>query len=310
MEGLFDSLLKDIQFFVLGALSILLLAYALATWHPLGSLLLNYIKGLGEFWWMRLSGAGSSFEARSIQFMQLAVIVGTLYFLGVAAVVFSYWFVEPVRFAVLECVYETNSQPFAGDCAGHSPSGDQAGEVGVIRALWLPVAGHLFGGQANSNRKYLGDEALVDDQAPKRIHDILDGELEYARLLRATGMFALLAVVISLVKSLTVSLTMWLWGKSDWWYKNLIEEGERWLNEARNKEKNEAKARRQVARERIIYPQLIIFVIAVVLYVGSMISYRTIEFEYSSLVRDAAAQIRHAANTPTSRPQNSALRED
>ena len=230
--------------------------------------------------------------------MLLGAFLAALYYVGVVVIAFSYWLVEPVRFAVLDCVYAEHDRPFGADCGGHDPSGRQAGEVSIPNVLLLPLVGHTITKRPDSNWDYLRDEALVDEKQYPRIDEVLDVELTFARLLRSTGVFALATVFISFFKVTLVfvrSFKIWrLHGRRDEGKKGAAgKEGKgnrvfrNWIADIKEvpTKRNE---RIDYALANVIAPQALILAIALVLYLFSMISYRTIEFEYSSIIHDAA----------------------
>jgi hypothetical protein len=305
MDELVKDLFENIQYMVLGAMFVALLGYAVVTLHPWGRLLIKYGESVWGFWFSK----AQRWEKWFLHGVQIAVAVGGFYYLGVTAVVASYWFVEPVRFAILECVNSDKAPlpppfPYGGRCgegrtAPPKPAeyGTYAGEVSLSQTLKLP-AQYFFRAfeprpKTWANKAYLKDEAAVDLKNAKQIDGILDAELTFARLLRATAMFAFLGAATSVIKFVIVVATTWLWLPArPWprgrWYEWLIDEHGNGLRES-ERESQRGK-RLDVAFFRVLIPQASIFLIAAALYLFSMTGYRTVEFEYSSLIKNAAAQ--------------------
>jgi len=79
-------------------------------------------------------------------------------------------------------------------------------------------------------------------------------------------------------------------------YKNLINENP--SGEELSDRHSGWEARRGKALTGVIYPQMIIFFIGACVYALAMLSYRTIEFEYSSLVRDGGNGTTYKSSSP------------
>ena len=297
MDELIKSLFAYIQFVVLGAIELALVAYLLAWFHPFRQWLFGYLAELARFWQPEFLRDHSLRLVRVS--LATAVLIGALYYLGVVSIASSYWFVEPLRFSILSCIYNVDATTCRGKEHGNSGS-----EVGALRTIVLPVVGHLSEQPTKANSLYLFDEALIDSQPDsdkKRVYGLLDGELTYSRLLRGTALFSLAAAFFSLFKFLVVLATAFMWKRDDSWYENLVDEDQNLLRRWRSQQsdpddkRTEQRQRCYIARRYVGYPQILIFALSVTLYVLSIFSYRTTEFEYTRLVRDTACAVKDVA---------------
>lgn len=313
MDKLVEALFGRIEFMVLGAFALGSLAYLLAIYNPIRQLLLGYLLALDKFWLGRFADGPQDHEVPSeeakpsvnsrhpVYFaMQIGVLVGVLYYLGVIANSSSYWLIEPVRFAILDRIYYSE---IGGSCRQHCP-GAKASDLPLMDALVLPIKRFNNSDMriGESNRLYLRDEALADSGRDLHIDSVLGHELNFIRLQRGTVLISLGIMTIALLKLAVLLIFSPIWILSENQYRNFIDERGEWIAHERAEypELDVQMLRMRVAIERLVIPQLLICAMATGLYVASMGSYRATEFEYSSLVRNSAqVQLKNwSANSP------------
>ena len=292
MDELVKSLFGYLQYMVIGAITLAVLGYFLAVFHPIRRVLFGYVGGLRRFW------LGNEVNSDFARWVQIAVAIGALYYLGIITINASYFLVEPERFAILETLYIKSS-----DGCAPSARGDQASEVGYFHSLWLPLARGSVKGYANGC--YLKDESTVDARGKDQpLRGELDEALTFLRVLRGTALIAFSAAVLSVIKLLIVLVTSWRWTTNESWYKNLIDEDNTLLKQLEHHGGTIEKRRRFVAKRYVVAPETLILTLGVILYGVAIVSYRNAEFEYSRMVRDGAQELRIMALEPAKKEEN------
>jgi len=295
VDSVINELLRHIELFVLGALGVMAVTYFLALVHPVKESLTKYVGTLRSFWLGELSNDNALLKT-----IDIAVIVGALYYMGVLANSASYWLVEPARFRILESIY-ADKLNVAANCPGNVEKPIRG--ISTWEAVKLPLTRMLPGGETQrllpycANNLYLNDEAGTNDlKAEGRVHDALSSELISIRLLRGTAVIAIAVFAACLFKLLVLLITAFLWPWSDAWYKTLIKwDAEPGTHDWREKVKT--------AWTCVVLPQLVILVLSGVFYYVAMGSYRTTEFEYSHLVRTS---VEHRNTAPEQKKQTHA----
>ena len=306
MDKLIESLFAYIEIVVMGALTLALVVFLLAVYHPIKRRLLDYAQGLGKSWLAGLT------TLKLVEWLKLGFLIGSLYYAGVIATVASYWFLEPVRFAIQDQVFHGQESR----CEGKTASDVMIADA-VFKQLRSPIK-HSTASEYESNRVYLKAEASVDAFGDKPIGDVLNADLKFVRLLRGTVWITFLGALISIMKLLAISCSF-LWAllfhhgnESNDFYEDWIDEDcahmkslTLEMNLASSSEKQrtleenlrDRSMRRKVARDNILIPHVMILAISSLTYLGALGCYRTAEFEYVALVCNGAAAVHSVSDT-------------
>jgi hypothetical protein len=312
MDKLIESLFDYIELIVMGALTLVMLAFLLSVFHPIKQRLAEYAKWMGAFWFSGLR------NLKSVEYLKIGVLIGLLYYAGVFTTVASYWFLEPVRFDIQSRVFAT---PSPGATPEQACIGESASDSPIVGAIpMLLTSPFNFGPDhephsltRQSNSAYLEAETRVDEQSSKDkpLRELLEDDLKFIRLVRGTVWIAFWAIAISLIKLAFIRGTQWRWlGQlNDITYRNWIDEAHQPL--ALQGQPNATRTETEAAQERIrrqgfawqhaYFPLIWILVISSIVFIAALGCYRTSEFEYVELVCFGS---HHAApNTVSPQPE-------
>jgi len=291
MDKLIEVTVSFLEIMVLGALTVIALGYLAALAPRVKNELAGYATRLTEL----LFETGKLGQANA-QRVRIAVILGLVYYAGVLANATAYWVLQPAQLDVIWQVANANS-----GSQGRDPSA-----TGLAGFAWLPLCRKVPEGGWQEYGEYLRREAAWGNLKLDASRNALDDIWKQVRLIRGTALFALCLALIALLKSVIafpcsfLGRCRWLY----WCYREIVDtRSERlrmyWKRDKGGPEPTEeqmvaklrsadrkyvGKAMVRVAALKMVIPNLLVVVLAGLLYVASMGCYRVMETEYYMLV--------------------------
>jgi len=294
-----SEVIKHTELFVLGVLGVLTLLYLLALVHPVRDALLDYVENLRNMW------APKSGDSTVLKSINIAVLIGVLYYIGVLANSASYWLVTPLRLQIVSTAEAliTNSICVAKKPIGAAPQSEASkpcrtimpfpgdGRLPAFDAALIPIR-HILSkqqtiqsGYETRNPDYILNEIKTENlKGDGRITSLLGTELASIRLLRGTALLSLLLLTACALKMALQMAFVLLWSWSDFWYDILIYWPKPEADGTASAIPRKWQDRVQTAWSRVLLPQSAILILSAAFYIAAIAAYYTTEFEYSQLV--------------------------
>jgi hypothetical protein len=274
---LVDALVRVLEYMVQGALAVFLGAYVLAWVHKFKNWVYEHVSELTEYM------VGPNWRTlKPHPYVQLAIVLGGLYFIGVVTNAVGYWVLRPAHEIVISAAITR-------------PKQRPAEPIHAAALVQVVLQRVLTGSSPPEKAEYV---AYILDEVSWRNHNLeamkhaLDPLVKQSRIIRGTVVIACGFLIVSLLKAVSFLLSMAVLAVPP-----LHQVGETLFRNLVSPRKDDNYADRDV-RERIrsmraiagrfAVSNLIYSVAALLVFWSSMGAYATLEREYHIMAQSGA----------------------